>query len=240
MFSKRTSRLLIVEDDFAIRNLLQRFLGRQNYYTEAVADAQTALATFETFNPDLVILDVILPDMLGFNVCERMKRQCSNIPVILLTSLTAVEEQMTGLQWADAYITKPFDLQLLEKQIQAILRLSETSVTPVKSPHLVFDDLIIDPIRREVLRNHQPVPLTALEFDLLYCLAKQPQQAWNREKLIQAVWKHQFVGDGRVVDVHIGQIRKKIEPDLKQPTFIQTVRGFGYKFALNPLKTCEV
>ena len=116
-------KLLIVEDDFAIRSLLHRFFSRQNYQVEAVADAQTALATFETFNPDLVILDVILPDMIGFKVCEQMKQQCKSIPVVLLTSLTAIEEQVMGLKWADAYITKPFHLQLLEKQLQAILRL---------------------------------------------------------------------------------------------------------------------
>jgi len=230
-----SSKLLIVEDDFAIRNLLSRFFSRNNYQIEAAADAQTALNTFEAFNPDLVILDVILPDMIGFNVCEQMKRQCKSIPIVLLTSLTAVEEQVMGLEWADAYVTKPFHLHLLEKQIQAILRLYQTSATSAKPSHLVFSNLIIDPVRREVIRDNQTICLTALEFDLLYCLAQQPQKAWSREKLIQLVWKHEFVGDGRVVDVHIGQIRRKIEPNPKQPTFIQTVRGFGYKFMPNQL-----
>lgn len=223
-------KILVVDDDSAIRNLLHRFFGRQNFHMESAENGQTALTVFEQFNPDLVILDVMLPDIIGFEVCQQMKKSGTGVLVMLLTSLTAVEAQVTGLEWADAYVTKPFHLSVLEKQVQALFRLLQPPVTLPQRPCLVFGRLVVDPVSREVTFDNQRVSLTALEFDLLYCLVKYPQQAWSRQQLITEVWGHEFVGEGRIVDVHIGQIRKKIEPKPSQPIFIQTVRGFGYKF----------
>jgi DNA-binding response OmpR family regulator len=223
-------KILVVDDDSAIRNLLHRFFGRQNFHMESAENGQTALTLFEQFNPDLVILDVMLPDIIGFEVCQQMKNSRTGVLVMLLTSLTAVEAQVTGLEWADTYVTKPFHLAVLEKQVQALFRLLQPPVTSAQRQSQVFGRLVVDPVSREVTFDNQRVSLTAMEFDLLSCLVKHPQQAWSRQQLITEVWGHEFVGQGRIVDVHIGQIRKKIEPNPSQPIFIQTVRGFGYKF----------
>jgi two-component system OmpR family response regulator len=225
-----SKKILVVDDDSAIRNLVHRFLGKRNYQMESVGDGETALKVFEQFNPDLVILDVMLPDIIGYDVCQRMKEIRKSVLVMLLTSLTDVEDQVTGLEWADAYVTKPFHLPLLEKQVQALLRLLQPPVTTFERRCLVFGNLSIDPVGREVTLDNQLVTLTALEFDLLHCLAQHPKRVWSREELITKVWGHKFVGEGRVVDVHIGQIRRKIEPNSSKPTFIQTNRGVGYKF----------
>jgi DNA-binding response OmpR family regulator len=222
-------KILVVDDDPAIRDLLGRFFSRQNFQIESAENGETALELFEKFNPDLIILDVMLPDIRGFDVCQQIKKIRTNVLVILLTSLTDVEHQVTGLQWADAYVTKPFHLPVLEKQVQALFRMLH-SLTSTQPQSLVFEKLVIDPVSREVILDNQNVFLTPLEFDLLYCLAKHPKRVWRREELLQEVWGHEFFGEMRLVDVHVGQLRKKIEPNPNQPTFIQTIRGVGYKF----------
>lgn len=223
-------KILVVDDDPAIRNLVYRFLGQQNYLMESAGDGKTALARFEQFQPDLVILDVILPDIIGYEVCQQMKKSRTGTLVMLLTGLADVEHQVTGLEWADAYVTKPFHLRLLEKQVQALLRFLQPPVHPEERKRFVFEKLVIDPVSREVTFDNQIVSLTALEFDLLHFLAKHSKQALSRKDLIRDVWGHEFVADERVVDVHIGQIRRKLEPNISKPIFIHTVRGFGYKF----------
>jgi two-component system, OmpR family, response regulator len=224
-----TKKILVVDDDSAVRNLIRRFLGRQNFQMESAEDGETALAIFERFNPDLVILDVMLPDIIGFDVCQQIKNKRTDVLVMLLTSLTDVQHQIIGLELADAYVPKPFHLDVLEKQVQALLRILYP-LTPAKQPHLVFGKLMIDPVSREVTFDNKLIPLTTLEFDLLYFLAKHSRQAWSRQQLIKEVWGHDFLGEVRVVDVHIGQLRKKIEPNPNQVMFIHTIRSFGYKF----------
>lgn len=223
-------KILVVDDDPAIRNLVHRFLAQHDFQVESAANGKTALAILERFHPDLVILDVMLPDIFGFEVCRQIKKNYKGVLVVLLTSLIDVESQVTGLDWADAYITKPFHVPVLQKQVQALLRLIQPEVTGVRQERLIFDKLVIDPLRREVFFDNQTLSFTALEFDLLYFLAKHPQQVWSRKELIQQVWGQEFGTDLRVVDVHIGQIRRKIEQDRSQPQFIHTKRGVGYKF----------
>ncbi len=223
------AKILVVDDDPAIRNLIQRFLSKQNYQVEAAEDGKTALATFEQFNPDLVILDVNLPDAIGYNLCEEMQTR-TKVFVLMLTSRADEADKIRGFsQGADDYLTKPFSLAELEVRVGAILKRQRT-VTAAEKQRLIFEKLVIDPERREVTLNHQLIPLTALEFDLLRFLASHPGRVWRRSELIQEVWDYEYVGDQRVVDVHIGQIRKKIEIDTTQPILIQTVRGVGYKF----------
>ncbi len=223
------AKILVVDDDPAVRNLIQRYLLKQNYQVEAAEDGKTALALFEQFNPDLVILDVNLPDVIGFNLCQEMQSR-NGVFVLMLTCCTDEADKIRGFsKGADDYLTKPFGLAELEVRVAAILR-RQRLVTPAEQKRLVFDKLMIDPVRREVTLNSQPVPLTALEFDLLHFLASHPGRVWRRAELIQEVWDYEYVGDQRVVDVHIGQIRKKIETDASQPALIQTVRGVGYKF----------
>ena len=223
------AKILVVDDDPAVRNLIQRFLLKQNYQVESAEDGKTALSIFEKFNPDLVILDVNLPDVIGFNLCQEMQSR-SGVFVLLLTSRTDEADKIRGFsKGADDYLTKPFGLGELEVRVGAILR-RQRVVTSLEQQRLVFDKLTIDPVRREVLLDNELIPLTALEFDLLHFLASHPGRVWRRSELIQEVWDYEYVGDQRVVDVHIGQIRKKIEIDPTQSTLIHTIRGVGYKF----------
>jgi len=223
------AKILVVDDDSAVRNLIQRFLLQQNYQVESAEDGKIALAAFEQFNPDLVILDVNLPDVVGFNLCQEMQNR-SGVFVLLLTSRTDEADKIRGFsKGADDYLTKPFGLGELEVRVGAILR-RQRVVANTEQQRLVFEKLIIDSVRREVIVNNETIPLTALEFELLHFLASHPGRVWRRTELIQQVWDYEYVGDQRVVDVHIGQIRKKIEIDPTQSTLIQTIRGVGYKF----------
>lgn len=223
------AKILVVDDDPAIRTLIQRFLSKQNYQVESAEDGKTALAMFEQFNPDLVILDVNLPDAIGYNLCEEMQTR-TKVFVLMLTSRSDEADKVRGFsQGADDYLTKPFSLAELEVRVGAILK-RQRAVTTAEKQRLIFEKLVIDPERREVTLNNQLIPLTALEFELLRFLASHPGRVWRRSELIQEVWDYEYVGDQRVVDVHIGQIRKKIEIDATQPIVIQTVRGVGYKF----------
>lgn len=223
------AKILVVDDDPAVRNLIQRFLLKQNYQVESAEDGKTGMSMFEQFNPDLVILDVNLPDVIGFNLCQEMQSR-SGVFVLLLTSRTDEGDKIRGFaKGADDYLTKPFGLGELEVRVAAILR-RQRVVTNAEKQRLIFDKLTIDSMRREVMINSEPIPLTALEFDLLYFLASHPARVWRRSELIQEVWDYEYVGDQRVVDVHIGQIRKKIEIDPTQSTLIHTIRGVGYKF----------
>ncbi|MBD1939123.1 response regulator transcription factor [Microcoleus sp. FACHB-68] len=225
------AKILVVDDDPAIRNLIHRFLSKQSYEMESADNGKTALEVFEQFNPDLVILDVNLPDTTGYQLCQEMQKR-TGVFVLMLTSRTDESDILQGFsQGADDYITKPFRLVELAARVQAILK-RQRPVTTAEQQILTLGQMFIDPVRREVTLNNEMVPLTALEFDLLYFLASHPNRVWRRAELLQEVWDYDYVGDQRVVDVHIGQIRRKIEVDVNQPSMIQTVRGVGYKFEL--------
>lgn len=222
-------KILVVDDDPAIRNLIHRFLSQQGYQVESGEDGQTGLELFEQLNPDLVVLDVNLPDTTGYKLCQEMQRR-TGVFVLMLTSRTDEADKMKGFaEGADDYITKPFSLVEIGARVAAILK-RKRIVTPAEQQSLNFGHLLIDPVRREVILSNQIVALTALEFDLLYCLASKPGRVWRRSELLHEVWDYEYVGADRVVDVHIGQIRRKIEPDANQVSMIQTVRGVGYKF----------
>ncbi|MEB3831279.1 response regulator transcription factor [Phormidium sp. CCY1219] len=227
------AKILVVDDDPAIRNLIHRFLSKQNYQMESAEDGKKALELFEKFNPDLVVLDVNLPDTTGYQLCQAMQNR-TGVFVLMLTSRTDEADKIRGFNLgADDYITKPFSLVELGARVGALLK-RQRVVQTAEQPCLDFGHLQIDPVRREVTLDELPVSLTALEFDLLYFLARHPGRVWRRTELLQEVWDYDYVGDRRVVDVHIGQIRRKIEPDAHHPKLIQTVRGVGYKFELEP------
>jgi len=224
-----TAKILVVDDDPAVRNLVYRFLSKQDYEVESAEDGKSALAIFEQLNPDLVVLDVNLPDANGYDLCKEMQTR-TGVFVLMLTSRSDEADKIRGFtEGADDYLTKPFSLGELEVRVGAILK-RQRPVTTAEQQCLSFNSLEIDPVRREVTLAQEIVPLTALEFDLLHFLASHPGRVWRRAELIQKVWDYEYVGDQRVVDVHIGQIRKKIEIDTTQPAMIQTVRGVGYKF----------
>jgi len=229
-----SAKILIVDDDFAIRNLIGRFLTSQGYLTQLAEDGKTGLALFSSFNPDLVILDVNLPDSNGYTLCAEMQEQ-TGVIVLMLTSRDDEADKLRGFaQGADDYITKPFILSELGARVAALMkRLQRSSqVNVISNTPLQVGDLVLDPRGREVLFLDQSVPLTALEFDLLQFLMSHLGRVWRRSELVEQVWKGQSIGDNRVVDVHISQIRKKLEkidPNFKSAELIQTVRGVGYK-----------
>jgi len=229
-------KILVVDDDPAIRNLLHRYLSQQGYKVESAADGKTALALFDDINPDLVILDVNLPDTTGYNLCQEMQSQ-RDVFVLMLTSRSDEADKIRGFaQGADDYITKPFSLVEIGARVGAILK-RQRPVNATELQNIILGKLVIDPIRREVTLAGELINFTALEFDLLYYLASHPGRVWSRAQLLTEVWDYEYTGDQRVVDVHIGQIRKKIEGDQTQPYFIKTIRSVGYKFEVSPSRT---
>jgi two-component system, OmpR family, response regulator len=222
-------RILVVEDEALVRTLLYRHLVHQQYEVEAVETGSLAMSLVDQFDPELVILDVNLPDTNGLELCHLIRRKTNSL-ILFLTNSTDREDRLRGFSsGADDYVTKPFDLEELSMRIQALFRRTQLSQKVLKAP-LVFNDLVIDPIQHEVRIDGNLVYFTALEFRLLHCMANQPGRAWTRAELLKEVWEYDCGGEDRVVDVHIGQIRQKIERDRNHPQFIHTVRGVGYKF----------
>jgi len=218
-------KILVVDDDPLICNLVTHYLSNQNYETQSAFDGKSALAIFYQFKPNLVILDVNLPDTLGYNLCEQM-RYNNNVFIIMLTSRSELNDKKQGfLKGADDYLTKPFDLEELGLRVNAVLK--RQGFSPPQKLTLVFDNLIINPITRQIKFNNGVLELTTLEFDLLYCLASIPGKVWSREELKNELWKNSTKKESRAVDMHIAQIRKQIA---KCSFGIITVRGIGYKF----------
>lgn len=229
--SSDPTKILVVDDSPAIRNLVHRFLSQKKYQVESASDGQSALEVFERFNPTLVILDVNLPDALGYDLCEKMQKQ-TDVFVLMLTSRTDPEDKAIGFRkGADDYLTKPFDLQELEFRVGALLKRQRIVMANVEPRKLTAGQITIDPQQRQVWVDEELVPFTTLEFDLLNFLVAHPNEAMSRSQLISAVWAYDesSVGDQRVVDVHIGQIRKKIESAIQNIAKIKTIRGFGYR-----------
>lgn len=226
------AKLLVVDDDPPIRNLVFRYLSQQEYEIRSAEDGRTALEIFERFKPDLVILDVNLPDTTGYELCKTMQAR-TGVYVLMLTSLSDEGDKMKAFsQGADDYLTKPFSVSELAMRVRAILK--RVRIAPVaeepSQPKLKFGAVEIDPDLRELSIAGESIVLTALEFNLLHFLASHPGKVWTRQELLQRVWDYDYVGDHRVVDVHIGQIRKKIDTNASRSSFIQTVRGVGYRF----------
>lgn len=227
------AKILVVEDDTAILELIVRFLQQNNYQVQSASNGKSALKLFEIFNPDLVILDINLPDILGYDLCEQMQGN-TNVYVLMLSSRIHWGDKEKGFcKGADDYLTKPFDLQELEWRIRAILKRQRLIPIIPQSPKSFFDEgLIIDPNRREITINGQLVQFSYLEFELFSFLAFHYHKVWSRTELIEKIWKVSLTDDTRVVDVHIGQIRKKLQ-SLPLPCSsirIKTVRGVGYQF----------
>ncbi|MEM6446665.1 MAG: response regulator transcription factor [Cyanobacteria bacterium J06642_2] len=224
-----TARLLVVDDEVSVRTLLCRYFQQLGYEVAIAADGKSAIDQFHAFQPHLVVLDLNLPDINGYRLCQTMQDE-TGVYVLMLTSRNAAADRLHGFQQgADDYITKPFNLPEVGARVAAILK-RQRPVAATAEPLLQFHDLIVNPDNREVRRGEKLIPLTALEFNLLYAMAQNPRRVWRRPELIQAVWPENHSGDERVVDVHIGQIRKKLETTTNQPELIRTVRGVGYKF----------
>ena len=229
--------ILIVEDDTALRETLVYNLSRQEYDVEAVGNGVIGLEKARKIHPDLVLLDLMLPGMDGFEIC-RILRQEMNVPILILTARDDEIDRVIGLEiGADDYITKPFSMRELMARVKAHLRRdrlireeasSNQDATPPEV--LTHGNLSIDLTRREVLLDGMPLALKPKEFDLLLFLAQHRRQALSRQYLLERVWGWEFSGGTRTVDVHVHWLREKIEADPSKPKRIVTVRGSGYRF----------
>ncbi len=220
-----TSRILVVDDDSALAEMLTMVLEGEGFQVAHAIDGNDALDKFAQVQPDLVLLDVMLPFLSGIQVCERI-RETSGVPIIMLTARTDTDDIVRGLEaGADDYVVKPFNPAELIARVRARLRDQSEDEPEV----LRVADLTIDVAAHEVTREGELIPLTPLEFDLLVILARRPQQVHSRELLLEKVWGYQYKADTRLVNVHVQRLRAKVELDPDNPQVVLTVRGVGYR-----------
>ncbi len=224
------SRILIVEDDERIRSSTRLALEDEGYTVDDVGSGEDAISRFSAEACELVLIDLMLPGMDGFETCRALRR-LSTVPVIMVTARSDTHDVVAGLEaGADDYVTKPFVAKELAARIRALLRRSR--VEDGASAVLSFGDIEVEPDAGVVRRAGEEVHCTRTEFRLLCELATHPGKVLSREQLLERVWGYDYFGDGRLVDVHVRRLRTKIEPDPATPRFIQTVRGMGYKLAV--------
>jgi len=226
------ARILVVDDEKTIVKGLKFSLEKEGYEVLAAFDGAEALSLFKKENPDLIVLDLMLPEVDGFEVCRRI-RKGSEVPIIMLTARGEDIDKILGLELgADDYVTKPFNPRELTARIKAILRRSQLPAgrDQIGMQVIRLQDLQIDLFQRKVRVRDKEVDLTSKEFALLSLLASHPGRVFSREKLLEHVWGYDYYGDARTVDVHIRHMREKIEPDPATPQLILTVWGAGYKF----------
>ena len=227
-------RILLADDERELRDMLAKYLSAEGFDVIEATDGVSALDLARREDPDLVLLDVGMPEMDGFEVLREL-RTSSTVPVIMLTARAEEIDRVVGLTvGADDYVTKPFSPRELVARIKAVLRRGRAEAEDDERP-LRFDGLTIDVARREVLVDGEPVEVTTLEFELLHTLASAPGRVMTRELLMERVWGWDFVGVDRVVDVHISNLRKALRDDPNNQRYIATVRGVGYKFIAGPL-----
>ena len=229
----RAQRILVVDDEERIRSLVASYLRDERYEVDEAATGEDAVTRIRRHPPDLVVLDVRLPGMDGFEVLHQIRR-FSDVYVIMLTARIEETDKLIGLEvGADDYITKPFSPRELVARVKAVLRRGRRG-SPDEDAALMFNDLTVDTARREVIVDGAPIELTALEFDLLAALSSAPGRVFTRGQLIERVWGWDFYGDERIVDVHIRNVRKALNDPADDPRFIGTVRGVGYKLVASP------
>jgi DNA-binding response OmpR family regulator len=221
------TRILSVEDDERIRTAVKLALEDEGWAVEEADTGEEALNAFQRQPADVVLIDIMLPGIDGFEVCRSIRRS-SDVPIVMVTARADTHDVVAGLEaGADDYLTKPFAPKELSARIRALLRRARTS--EVSSPHLRFGDLEIVPEEGVVRRNGRDVHLTKTEFRVLVELAQSPGRVFSREVLLERIWEHGYFGDGRLVDVHVRRLRTKIEADPANPRHVVTVRGLGYK-----------
>jgi len=218
-------RILVVDDEPNIVDLARMYLEKEGYRVESASDGAQALERIQAREPALIVLDLMLPEVDGFEVCRRT-RASSDVPIIMLTARDEDVDKIVGLELgADDYLTKPFNPRELVARVKAILRRRDSSLRPNDKP-LHVADLTIDPARREVTVGGQPIELRAKEFDLLQAFAKNKGIVLTREQLLNKVWGYDFYGETRTVDVHVAHLRKRLKGSRVS---IETVTGVGYK-----------
>jgi two-component system alkaline phosphatase synthesis response regulator PhoP/two-component system response regulator VicR len=225
-------KILVIDDEAAIRDLIELILKRENYQVKTVENGALGLRELGTFQPDLVILDLMLPDYSGYDLCREIVKT-STIPVIMLSAKNEIIDKVLGLELgAEDYMTKPFDNRELLARIKVVLRRYETSeqnsnntMVPVR-----YEDLEIDFETKRVLKGGVLISLTAKEFKILETLSKRPKKVFTRDELLELVWGYDYSGDTRSVDMTIMRLRKKLEDDTENPRYVKTIYGFGYQF----------
>jgi len=223
-------RVLLVDDEANIVQLARLYLEREGFAVHSVANGRAALQAVETILPALVVLDVMLPEMDGFEVCRRLRAQDNPVPILMLTARDEDFDKILGLELgADDYMTKPFNPRELVARVKAILRRSERVADAQTEDVLRAGDLVVDSGRREVRVNGVLIDLRTQEFEVLLVLARRPGQVFSREKLLELAWGYDFYGQTRTVDVHVAQLRRKL---FASNTRIETVTGIGYKLAV--------
>jgi two-component system response regulator ResD len=225
----RGMRVLIVDDEPMVCDVLERYLTRSGFITESVGDGEAAMAAYDADPPDLVLLDLMLPRIDGFSVFQSIRAR-SSTPVIMLTARGSETERIAGLEFgADDYVAKPFSPREVVARVQAVLRRRpERDASEAKC--LEFDGIELDGSSRELCVRGKAIALTPKEFDLLYLMASSPRRVFTRSELLDEVWDLAFEGDPSTVTVHIRRLREKIEPDSSKPIHLITVWGVGYRF----------
>lgn len=219
-------RILVVDDDPAINEMLTIVLEAEGFQTQSVTDGAEAVDAFRAYNPDLILLDLMLPGVNGIDICREIRKE-SAVPIVMLTAKTDTVDVVLGLEsGADDYITKPFKPKELIARIRARLRRTDDEEP---GDIVQIGDLTIDVPQHTVTRGEQELQLTPLEFDLLLEMARKPNQVHSREELLESVWGYRNASDTRLVNVHVQRLRSKIEHDPENPEIILTVRGVGYK-----------
>jgi len=222
-------RILVIDDEKPIADILRFNLEREGYEVEVALDGREGLEKARTWNPDLIILDIMLPGLDGFSVCREV-RAFSNVPILMLTAKEAEVDKVLGLELgADDYVTKPFGTREILARVRAILRRTRPPAAP-EVRVIRAGDLTIDLQSYAVYRGQQRIDLTPREFELLRYLATHPGQVFTREVLLREVWGFDYFGDVRTVDVTVRRLREKIEVNPAQPEYILTRRGIGYYF----------
>ncbi len=232
--------ILIVEDEPSLQDTLVYNLEKQGYTVAASGDGRSALEAARRLKPDLIVLDIMLPELDGFEVCKILRKEMST-PILMLTARDDEIDRVVGLEvGADDYLTKPFSMRELLARVKAQLRRTQllrdelgkvrSSESPAPLETLIFDGLVINQTRREVTLEGQVIPLKPQEYDLLLFFAEHKRQMLSREFILERVWGWEFIGDSRTVDVHVRWLRQKIEADPAAPIRIVTVRGGGYRF----------
>jgi DNA-binding response OmpR family regulator len=222
--------ILIVEDDHNTAALVAAYLEREGFSTVLVHEGGQAIQAARECDPVFVILDVMLPNVDGWEICRAL-RKSSNVPILMLTAREEEVDRVAGLAMgADDYVVKPFSPRELVERVKAILRRSRPAAPPTTSV-LAWEGLELDPEKRRVSRDGRPVLLTSSEYKILHALMTAPGRAFSRDELLNHCYHHGEAVIDRVIDVHIGKLRQKIEDDASRPRFILTVRGYGYRFS---------
>ena len=223
------NKILIVDDDENICELLNLYLKKDGFDTSTAYNGRQAVELAEKYNPDLILLDIMLPELDGWQVCREIRKK-SEVPIILLTAKGETFDKILGLELgADDYVTKPFDTKEVVARIKAVLRRSNESEKTEKKEEVRFDKLVINLTNYELVVDGKPIDTPPKELELIYHLASNPNRVYTRDQLLDEVWGFDYYGDSRTVDVHVKRLREKLE-DVSDKWSLKTVWGVGYKF----------